>query len=209
MSTGIILPNLDEITSKDRATHRFAQAVELCDGMVRAALTWVTLGRLLTVMERDRDFEELGFKSMGQCMMQMENLSGYKRSSAYAFKKLVEELPSVDMDGMSFGSAKVLQQLPSAMQRDPEVIDAARAMKPKQFRQKLAGEYPDALIEVREELRLNLDVSVMRMWDEFIELARKVNGDPDLTMEQIFELELLGPRLEALRMEAVNANQDH
>jgi hypothetical protein len=158
-------------------------------------------------MEKDRDYLALGYESMGACIMEVELLSGYDRSSIYSYKKLYEETSPNAGESilqMPLGSAQIYRQLPSALQRDPDVQQAARA-KPKLFRAKVAQDYPQAIMETRITLSLNLDNSVFVLWEEFLARCRDVSGEPELTYEQAFELYLLAPALEELR----NASQNN
>jgi hypothetical protein len=84
-------------------------------------------------------------------------------------------------------------------------VQVAARSKPKVFREKVAQDYPQAIMETRLRLSLNLDNSVFVMWEEFLGRCRKISGDPGLTYEQAFELYLLAPALEELR----NASQDN
>ena len=108
---------------------------------------------------------------------------------------------------MPFGTAQIYRQLPAALQRDADVREAAK-QKPKLFRAQVAQDYPEALVETRTRLSLNLDNSVYLMWEEFMKLVRQVNDDPGMTYEAALELELLGPRLEMLRLEANARNRE-
>jgi len=202
MSVTVIPPPV----ATERARQRFNELVSLGKQAVEAGRIWARIGRLTVQMERDRDYAALGYDSMGACIVEIELLSGYDRSSIYAYKTLYEETSPNAGESileMPLGTAQIYRQLPSDVQRDPEIQAAARS-KPKVFRERLAQDYPQALIETRLRLSLNLDESVYRMWEEFMELVRLVNDDPGMTYEAALELELLGPRLEMLRIEAEN-----
>ena len=141
--------------------------------------------------------------------MEVELLSGYDRSSIYAYKTLYEETSPNAGESilqMPLGSAQIYRQLPGALQRDPDVQLAARS-KPKVFREKVAADYPQAIMETRQRLSLNLDNSVFLSWEEFLGRCREISGDPELTYEQVFELYLLAPALEELRNASNSATQ--
>jgi len=192
-------PELQDAPGRARA--RFDEFVSLGKQAVASAQLWVRIGRLAAQMDKDHDYTTLGYSSMGACIMEIELLSGYDRSSIYAFKALYEEAsPNAgdDILAMPLGSAQIYRQLPSAMQRDPEVRTAAQA-KPKDFRVRLAKEYPQALIESKIRLSLSLDESAYRLWEEYLDWCRETNGDPAMTYEQCFELCLLAPAIEEMR----------
>lgn len=190
-----------------RARARFDELVDLGKQAVAAGRIWAQIGRLAVQMERDRDYTTLGYESMGACIVEIELLSGYDRSSIYAYKTLYEEASPNAGEAileMPLGSAQIYRQLPSALQRNPEVRTAAQK-KPKDFRVRLAREFPQSLIETRVRVSLNLDNSVFVMWEEFLGRCRYISGDPAMTYEQAFELYLLAPALEELR----NAGQEN
>lgn len=185
----------------DRARARFSELVDLGKQAVAAGRIWARIGRLAVQMESDRDYLALGYDTMGACIMEIELLSGYDRSSIYAYKTLYEEAsPNAGETilDMPLGSAQIYRQLSTSLQRNPEVRTAAQN-KPKDFRVRLAREFPQALIESKIRLNLNLDNSVFVLWEEFLERCREISGDPAMTYEQAFELYLLAPALEELR----------
>jgi hypothetical protein len=207
----VVIPPSDAApASTERARTRFNELVSLGKQAVEAGRIWARIGRLAVQMERDRDFVVLGYESMGACILEIELLSGYDRSSIYAFKTLYEEASPNAGESilqMPFGTAQIYRQLPAALQRDADVREAAK-QKPKLFRAQVAQDYPQALVETRTRLSLNLDNSVYLMWEEFMKLVRQVNDDPGMTYEAALELELLGPRLEMLRLEANASNRE-
>jgi hypothetical protein len=189
-------------TPLQRAKSRHAEVIQICNHLVAALHSWGRLGKLCTLVERDKDWELLGYASFGSWMMAVEEHSGYSRASAYAYMRLFKELEpawGTEVHELSLGTASVVRQLPSALQRDPEVRHAAKRMKPKQFREKIATEHPDAHVEMKEELCLKLDGSAAALWHEALEAARLLNGDPEMTYEQFLELELLTDWLEEKR----------
>lgn len=188
-----------------RARARFNELVDLGKQAVASERIWAQIGRLAVQMEQDQDYIALGYETMGACIMEIELLSGYDRSSIYAYKTLYEKVAPNAGESilqMRLGSAQLYWQLPTALQRDPDVKEAA-SEKPKVFRRKVSSDYPQALIETKMPLRLNLDSSVFSLWEEFLGRCREVSDDPDLTYEQCFELYLLAPALEEMR----NASQ--
>jgi hypothetical protein len=189
-------------TPLQRATNRHAEVLQICEHLVQAMHAWGRLGKLCTLVERDKDWELLGYSSFGAWMMAVEEHSGYSRASAYAYMKLFQQLEKHDIEGMSLGTAQVFKLLPAALQRSPEVRSAAKRMKPKQFREKIATEYPDSHIETQEEVCLKLDEGVLKMWRETIDDVRILEDDPAMSHEAVLEhvlawvLEQLRPAVE-------------
>jgi hypothetical protein len=187
MSAPEARPILESAT--ERAKTRFAEAVSIARQLAEAERSWVRLTRLLWLMERDGDFKRLGFDSVNACIMEIEALTGYGRSSIYAFRKLYEECSrnGVAVPEMPLSSGHVFKQLPAQLQRDPQVIDAATKLKPKQFREKINKEHPDSLIETQDELKLHLEHSLFLKWREVVDEMRVLREEPALTYEGIFE----------------------
>src|ERR1700690_1606361 len=172
-----VLPPPEAPSDSRRARGRFDELVDLGKQAVAAGRIWARIGRLAVQMEKDRDYLALGYDSMGACIMEIELLSGYDRSSIYAYKTLYEEASPNAGEAileMPLGSAQIYRQLSTALQRDPEVRSAASA-KPKDFRVRLAREFPQSLIETRVRLNLNLDNSVFVMWEEFLGRCRDIS----------------------------------
>ena len=192
IATAVVIPSSDApsdaLAVPGRARARFDELVSLGKQAVDAGRIWARIGRLVVQMECDRDYTALGYDSMGACILEIELLSGYDRSSIYAYKTLYKETSPNAGESilqMSLGSAQIYRQLPAALQRDPDVQQAARA-KPKVFREKVAKEFPLAIIETRLRLSLNLDFTLYSKWRKFLDDCRARNGQ-EITYEQAFE----------------------
>jgi hypothetical protein len=184
-------PILDSQTPLQRARSRHAEVVEICQHLVQALHAWGRLGKLCTLVERDKDYVLLGFETFGQWMMKIEEVSGYSRASAYSYKKLYEELEplwATDVHELSLGTANVVKLLPTSLQRDPAVRSAAKQMKPKQFREKIAKDHPDAHVEMKEKIELNLESSAATFFHEIVESMRVLEEDPELSYERAVEI---------------------
>ena len=184
MPKGIAIPNLENALSQSR----FDEAVKLARGLADAERSWLGLGRLLSLMEKDHDYQKLGFDSIHELIGEIKILTGYGRSSMYRFKTLYEECSqNGDPPEMPLSSAHVFKQLPAQLQCDPEIIDSVKKMKPKQFKQKIADNYPVAHIEIDNEIKLHPPQSVFQMWREAIDGMRLLENSPTLTHEAVFE----------------------
>jgi hypothetical protein len=182
------------------------EIVALGVAMMKAVRSWSRIGQIVVTMDRDAHWKRLGYKSHGSWLMSVEARTGYCRATLYHFAQKftdIEKHPHIaDMVQMTEGTMEVYRQLPEALQRDPEIKERAkRAPRAKELRDHIAEAHPEAHVETRWKLELNLDASVEPMWRQFLELARASNGDPAMTYEQAFELELLGPRLDIMRSE--------
>jgi|SRR5271157_1811143 len=177
-----------EQTPLQRARGRHEEVIAICNHLVQALHAWGRLGKVCTLVERDKDYLLLGFESFGQWMMRIEEVSGYSRAAAYQYMKLFRELETHDIEGMSLGTAHVFKQLPSALQRDPGVLQAAKRMKPKQFREKIATEHPESHVEMKEAICLNIDGSFATMFHEVVEAMRTLEELPELSYERAVEI---------------------
>ena len=184
MSATVIPPPV----ATERARQRFNEFVALGKQAVEAGKIWARIGRLAVQMEEDRDFATLGYETMNACIMEIELLSGYDRSSIYAYKTLYRDISSNGGESifeMPLGSARIYQGLPGALQRDKDVQIAARA-KPKLFLEKVSSDYPQAIMESKIRLTLSLEMSLYNKWRAFLVDCRARNGE-QTTYEQAFE----------------------
>ena len=74
---GLAVATLNEIrlpqeTPLQRAKSRHAEVISICEHLVAAMHAWGRLGKLCTMVERDKDYLLLGFESFGQWMMKIE-----------------------------------------------------------------------------------------------------------------------------------------
>src|ERR1035438_5695651 len=108
-----------EQTPIQRAKSRHAEVISICEHLVQAMHAWGRLGKLCTLVERDKDWELLGYKSFGAWMVAVEEHSGYSRASAYQYMRLFRELEPLGsaVDGMSLGVAHVYKLLTSEVRR--------------------------------------------------------------------------------------------
>ena len=72
-------------------------------------------------------------------------------------RQTAQEVPD-----MPLASAHVFKVLPANLQRDPEVVESVKKMKPKQFHKKIAKEHPSVHIEEQEDLRRGCGFALRR-----------------------------------------------
>ena len=180
-----VFPDLENSIS--RAQTRFSEAVGIAKQLAASERLWITLARLLSVMEKAGDLERLGFHSVNACIAEIETLSGYSKSSIYAYRKLYEEcgLNQVDVPDMPVESAHVFKQLPAQLQRDPQVVDAVKRMKPNKFREKMVVECPEAHVEYPIFKRFT--ASQWEKINETLNLYRQTVQDMELSDQEAIE----------------------
>jgi hypothetical protein len=175
---------------RERARARFDELVSLGRSLGEAQRAWARLGRIAVAMEKDEDFTALGYESIGAMFVEIENLTGYSRSSIYAAKKLYEQVApngGEDVMEMSLGSAHVYKQLPAQLQRDPEVKESAKKLKPQQFEEKIETDHPEAHVEARERFIVRLTRSQGAKRREIVDMWRALNEDPNAPIEDVDE----------------------
>lgn len=170
------------LTPKERALARdsFVRDFE------RRFSDWAEIARVCCEIERDRDWELLGFKSYHQWLVQAAPRS---RSYIYLvtgrYKELSldfsdEELAEIDLD-----STKTLRQLSPAARRDPKIRAAAKR-KPRELRQVVIETHPEQMIEDVEPRPLNFETSQAEVFDEALEAYRRFNN-PKASAEEFVE----------------------
>lgn len=177
-------------TGIERAKSRFDEAVAIARQLAEAERSWVRLGRLLTLIERDRDYRRLGFETINSCIEEIIVLTGYGRSSIYAFKNLYEQANAngVEVPEMPLGSAHVFKKLTRELQSDPKVIEAVKNKRPKHFKQQMAAEHPECHIEDTKDIKLHLESTFVPIFQEVLESMRLLEDDPELSYEKAVEL---------------------
>ena len=99
---------------------------------------------------------------------------GEARSSAYAAMKALSalhEVPIADLQQMSRSNTVTLSTLSTAVQRDPEVIRAAKEYNPEEFREKVNKMYPEQHVERRRAVIAKPVQSARTVMDECFEVV--------------------------------------
>jgi hypothetical protein len=145
----------EALTPKQRAIAR--------DSFVRAFdeqfSNWVSIAKCCVDVERDKDWELLGFESFTKWIVDAAPRS---RSYLYLvinrYKELAPDIPDKELEQIPLGSAGILKQLSSGVRRQSKIRQAAK-MKPAELRQVLEQEFPQQHIESVVEHRLRFTAS--------------------------------------------------
>lgn len=148
---------------------------------------WSDIGRVCYEIERDKDYELLGFKSFHQWI-----LVAAPKSRAYIYlvtgryKELKadftdEELAQIDLD-----STNTLRRLPSAVRRDPIVREGAKK-KPQEFRQIVQESHPEQMIEDVVEKQLKFSRSQWEVVEGAFESYKVRENDEYASLEDFVE----------------------
>lgn len=127
----ITCPEIKELrlTPKERAKARdsFVREFE------RQFNDWVGIAKCCADVDRDRDYEILGFRSWHEWI-----LDAAPRSRSYIYlvvgryKELIDDIPEEELAKIPLGSAGILRSLPSKARQNPKVRESAR-QKPEKF----------------------------------------------------------------------------
>jgi hypothetical protein len=108
---------------------------------------WSSIAKVCIDVERDKDWQLLGFESYHSWLMDAAPKS---RSYIYLvvgrYKELIPDIPEEKLREIPLGSAGVLMKVSSRQRKDPKVIEAAKE-KPGKFIKDLEEIAPDQHIE--------------------------------------------------------------
>ena len=146
---------------------------------------WVSIAKCCCDVERDRDWEVLGYESFGKWIA-----NAAPRSRAYLYlvigryKELVPDIPEAELREIPLGSAGVLKQLSSSVRRQSKIRQAAKR-KPSELRQVLSEIAPQQHIEALEPRTLKFTESQAAIFDEMLECYQTFN--PEASEEEAVE----------------------
>ncbi len=153
-----VRPHETELSPQERASARDAFVREF----ERQFNDWVGIAKCCSDVDRDRDWEILGFSSWHAWI-----LDAAPRSRSYIYlvvgryKELAPDIPDAELERIPLGSAGILRQLSPAVRQDSKIRKAAQ-MRPSEFRQVIATEYPNQHVEPVVECRLRF---VLSAWE--------------------------------------------
>ena len=169
------------ISEKDRAKARdsFVRSFE------RQFSDWTEIAKVCIEVERDRDFEILGFPSWNAWL-----LNAAPRSRAYIYlvvgryKELIPDIPESELAEMPITSTTVLRQLSPAVRAMSNIRQVAKKG-PKELREVIQKEYPMQHIEGIVEQRLRFTTSQWSKIESAYEAYKVLN--PYASLEIFFE----------------------
>jgi hypothetical protein len=189
------------------AQARFQEAVNLGKQVVLAERAWANLGRLLSVMEADKDFEALGYHSMGRMLMEFELLTGYSRATAYHCLDLygkASKHAGVNVTDMRLGSAEIFVTLPENLQRD-ERIQMAASEAPAKFEEHIRNNFPECHLEKPHVFKF--PASRWEVIKGVLDWYRQLEQD-DFTDQESLEFILLDYKAIRSQLEEMAVNQE-
>jgi hypothetical protein len=151
----------------------------------RSFSDWSAIAKCCIEVERDKDYEILGYSSWHAWL-----LAAAPRSRSYIYlvvgryKELSADVSEEELAQIPLGSAGVLRQLSSATRRDPSVRKAA-TQPPKEFRQSIRESHPEQFIESIVEKKLRFTASQWDVIDRAYEAYQVL--DPGASLEIFLE----------------------
>jgi hypothetical protein len=154
----------EALTPKARAEAR--------DSFVRAFdqqfSNWLTIAKCCVDVEREKDWELLGFESYGSWLK-----DAAPRSRSYLFlvtglyKELSPDIAEKELEQIPLGSASILKQLSSKVRKESKIRLAAKG-KPSELRQVLKKCAPEQHVETLEVRTLRFTESQADIFDEML-----------------------------------------
>jgi hypothetical protein len=120
---------------------------------------WTAVAKVCVEVEREREWEILGFDSFPAWLV-----SAAPKSRSYLYlvmgryKELIADIPETELAQIPLGSAGVLKQLSPAVRRNPRVQEAAKK-KPQELCEVLDKEFGEQHVEARVKKILWFPVS--------------------------------------------------
>ena len=171
----------ETLSPKERAEYRdyFVRSFE------RQFADWTEIAKVCIEVERDRDFELLGFPSWNAWL-----LNAAPRSRAYIYlvvgryKELIPDIPESELAEMPITSTTVLRQLSPAVRAMSNIRQVAKKG-PKELREVIQKEYPMQHIEGIVEQRLRFTTSQWSKIESAYEAYKVL--DSSASLEVFFE----------------------
>jgi hypothetical protein len=160
------------LTAQERAIERDSLVREF----ERQFSQWTAIAKVCIEVERDRDWEILGFHSWSAWILDAAPKS---RSYIYLvtsrYKELIADIPEEELAQIPLGSAGVLKQLSPAVRKSSKIRQAAKE-KPEKLRQIVEQEFPEQHLLGLDIRCLKLDTSQAGVFDEALAIYRALNN---------------------------------
>jgi hypothetical protein len=141
---------------------------------------WASIAECCISVERDRDWEVLGFHSFHAWLLDAAPAS---RSYLYLvmgrFKELIADIPQEELADIPLGSAGVLVQLSRSKRQDPQVRKAAKK-RPQEFIREVQETAPEEHVELRHRITLDFQESAWSVIEAKFEKYKVLEGECSL-----------------------------
>ena len=141
---------------------------------------WTDIASCCISVDRDRDWETLGFHSFHAWLLDAAPAS---RSYLYLvigrYKELIPDIPQEELAEIPLKSAGVLASMSKTKRKDPEIRKSAKK-KPKEFIEDMQTLAPDQHIEARHRITLDFPVSAWSVIEATFEKYQLLEGATSL-----------------------------
>jgi hypothetical protein len=171
------------LSPRDRAVARDSYVREF----ERRFNDWSDIAKVCYEVERDKDYELLGFRSFGAWI-----IAAAPRSRAYIYlvtgryKELKDDFSDQELSEIALDSTATLRKLSPAVRKDPEVRAAAKK-KPQELRQVVIERHPDQLVEEIVEKSLRFTGSQWKVIEGAFQSYREREQDETASLEDFVE----------------------
>ena len=156
------------------------------DAFIRGS--WAELGWLCIMIRNGEEWRLLGHGSFDAWLL---DAAPYSRASCYAGMKAFEELANdfspEELTGIPHGNAHVLKLLSKEERSNPKIREAAKKQRPKQFRETVIKEYPDAHVESQVKKVFVFDDSAWIVISCALDFYRDKMEEPNLSDVAVIE----------------------
>jgi hypothetical protein len=146
---------------------------------------WTDIANCCISVERDRDWETLGFHSFHAWLLDAAPAS---RSYLYLvmgrYKELAADIPQEELAQIPLGSAAVLVQMSKSRRKDPAVRQSAKK-KPADFIKDVQETQPDQHIELKHRVTVDFTESQWAVIEATFEKYQLL--DPNASLAVFFE----------------------
>lgn len=167
---------------------RAKQRDQVMQEFERQFADWSFIAKVACAIEKDRDWELLGFRSFGAYLVARCNRS---RSYLYLvmgrYKELKDDFSDEELSEIDLDSTSTLRKLSPAVRRDPEVREAAKK-KPRDLRRVVVEKHPEMHIEDEDFRVLKFETSDAEDFDEALKVWHTLNNPEAPAEEFIREL---------------------
>lgn len=166
----------EEVSPEDRAKARDAYV----RNFERIFNDWSDIARVCLDVERDKDYERLGFSSWHQWL-----LAAAPKSRSYIYlvtrrlEKLEKDFTMEELAEIPLGSAGILVTMPESKRRDP-VVRKAATKPPADFIEELQKAEPDQHIEARVKIEVDFSTSQWQVVNACFEKYKEREGETSL-----------------------------
>lgn len=152
----------------------------------RFKATWLELSNLCIAMQDGELWREGGYDSYGQWLMNAAPMSRAYAYAAVKARQALRDVPEEDLKEIPLGNAITLEQTPRN-RRNGDLIEKAKRQPPREFRETVEDEIPEAHVELTTVHRFRLTRGAGKVLRSGLDMWRILNDDPEAPAESALE----------------------